>query len=72
MVFFSLKVSQHVETLLYKKSFSHPTHTKQVFDQTADTSPLLDFNAWGDTLNISHPQNTVVALKGTEQDKVRN
>lgn len=66
------QVSQHVETLSYKKSFSHPTHTKQVFDQTADTSPLLDFNAWGDTLNIAHPQNTVLTLKGTEQDKVRN
>ncbi|XP_045050952.2 sterile alpha motif domain-containing protein 7 isoform X2 [Desmodus rotundus] len=34
-----LQVSQHMESMLYKKRFSLPTHAKQAFDQPADTSP---------------------------------
>ncbi|XP_004618938.2 sterile alpha motif domain-containing protein 7 [Sorex araneus] len=65
------QVSQHVESMLYRKSRSHPTHTKQKFDQTVDSSPLLDFNAWSDTLDLPCSQDIIVP-KGTEQDSVRN
>ncbi|XP_036993395.2 sterile alpha motif domain-containing protein 7 isoform X1 [Artibeus jamaicensis] len=66
-----LQVSQHVESMLYKKSFSLPTHTKQAFDQPADTSSPLDFNPWGDTLESTCSQDIIIP-KGTEQDSMRN
>lgn len=68
----SSKVSQHVESMLYKKSLSLPTNTKQAFDQPADTTPLLDFNSWGDnTLDIPCSQDITIP-KGIERDSVRN
>lgn len=68
----SSKVSQLVESVLYKKSLSLPMHTKQAFDQPADTSPLLDFNSWGDnTLDIPCSQDITIP-KGIERDSVRN
>ncbi|XP_019499461.1 PREDICTED: sterile alpha motif domain-containing protein 7 [Hipposideros armiger] len=65
------QVSQHVERMFYKKNFSLPAHTKQAFDQPADTSPLLDFNSWGDTLNSPYSQDVIIP-KGIERDSVRN
>ena len=67
----SSKVSQHVESMFYKKSLSLPTHTKQAFNQPTDTNPLLDFNSWSDTLDIPCSQDMVVP-KGTERDNMRN
>ncbi|XP_039092429.1 sterile alpha motif domain-containing protein 7 [Hyaena hyaena] len=54
------QVSQHVESMLYKKSLSLSTHTKQPFDQRADTSSLLDFNSWGDTLDVPCSQDVTI------------
>ncbi|XP_055966480.1 sterile alpha motif domain-containing protein 7 [Sorex fumeus] len=65
------QVSQQVESVFYRKGLSHPTHAKQKFDQTADSSPLLDFHAWSDTLNTPCSQDIIVP-KSTEQDGVRN
>uniref|UniRef100_A0A8C7BFG7 Sterile alpha motif domain containing 7 n=1 Tax=Neovison vison TaxID=452646 RepID=A0A8C7BFG7_NEOVI len=66
------QVSQHVESMLYKKSLSLPTNTKQAFDQPAHTTPLLDFNSWGDnTLDIPCSQDITIP-KGIERDSVRN
>ncbi|KAM8770924.1 sterile alpha motif domain-containing protein 7 [Rhynchonycteris naso] len=59
------QVSQHVESMFYKKSFLLPSHTKQAFDQAADTSPLLDFNSWGDTLDSTCSQDIIIP-KGME------
>lgn len=71
MLILSSKVSQQVESMFYKKSFSLPTHTKQAFDQPADASPLLDFNSWGDTLDSPYSQDIIIP-KGIERDSVRN
>nr|XP_019590575.1 PREDICTED: sterile alpha motif domain-containing protein 7 [Rhinolophus sinicus] len=65
------QVSQQVERMFYKKSFSLPTPTKQAFDQPADASPLLDFNSWGDTLDSPYSQDIIIP-KGIERDSVRN
>ncbi|XP_020737775.2 sterile alpha motif domain-containing protein 7 [Odocoileus virginianus] len=65
------QVSQHVESMFYKKSLSLPTHTKQAFDQPTDTNPLLDFNSWSDTLDIPCSQDMIIP-KGTERDNMRN
>ncbi|XP_066202970.1 sterile alpha motif domain-containing protein 7 isoform X1 [Saccopteryx leptura] len=65
------QVSQHVESMFYKKSFLFPSHTKQAFDQPADTSPLLDFNSWGDTLDSTCSQDIIIP-KGIERDTTRN
>ncbi|XP_040336643.1 sterile alpha motif domain-containing protein 7 isoform X1 [Herpailurus yagouaroundi] len=54
------QVSQQVESMLYKKSLLLPTHTKQPFEQPADTSPLLDFNSWGDTLDVPCSQDITI------------
>ena len=67
----SSKVSQHVESMFYKKSLSLPTHTKQAFNQPTDTNPILDFNSWSDTLDIPCSQDMIIP-KGTERDNVRN
>ncbi|XP_014389063.1 PREDICTED: sterile alpha motif domain-containing protein 7 isoform X2 [Myotis brandtii] len=66
-----LQVSQHMESMFYKKSFSLPTHTKQAFDQPADTSPLLDFNSWGDTSDRTCSQDIIIP-KGIERDSMKN
>ncbi|XP_036300387.1 sterile alpha motif domain-containing protein 7 isoform X2 [Pipistrellus kuhlii] len=66
-----LQVSQHMESTFYKKSFSLPTHTKQAFDQPAATSLLLDFNSWGDTVDRTCSQDTVIP-KGMERDSMKN
>lgn len=55
-----------MESMFYKKSFSLPVHTKQAFDQPADTSPLLDFNSWDDTLDRTCSQDIVIP-KGIEE-----
>ncbi|XP_039720926.1 sterile alpha motif domain-containing protein 7 [Pteropus medius] len=65
------QVSQHVESMFYKKSFSLPTQTKQAFDQPADTSSLLGFNSWGDTLDSPCSQDIIIP-KGIERDSMRN
>ncbi|KAF5922153.1 hypothetical protein HPG69_007039 [Diceros bicornis minor] len=65
------QVSQHVESMFYKKSLSLPTHTKQAFDQPAETFPVLDSNSWGDTLDIPCSQDILIP-KGIQQDTMRN
>ncbi|XP_029069739.1 sterile alpha motif domain-containing protein 7 [Monodon monoceros] len=65
------QVSQHMESIFYKKSLSLPTHTKQAFDQPTDTNPLLDFNSWSDTLDIPCSQDMIIP-KRTERDTMRN
>lgn len=71
VIILSSKVSQHMESMFYKKSLSLPTHTKQAFNQPADISPLLDLNSWNDTLDIPCSQDMIIP-KGTEQDSMRN
>ncbi|XP_004834631.2 sterile alpha motif domain-containing protein 7 [Heterocephalus glaber] len=51
------QISQHVRSMLNKKTLSLSTHTRQVLDQPADTAPLLDFNSWSDTLSIPCSQD---------------
>ncbi|XP_021586839.2 sterile alpha motif domain-containing protein 7 isoform X2 [Ictidomys tridecemlineatus] len=65
------QVSQHVGKMFYKKTLSLPTHTRQAFDQPADTSALLDFNSWSDLMNIPCPQDIRIP-KRIEQDSSRN
>ncbi|XP_047611143.1 sterile alpha motif domain-containing protein 7 [Phacochoerus africanus] len=65
------QVSQHMESMFYKKNLSLPTHTKQAFNQPTDTNPLLDFNTWGDTSNTPCSQDMILP-KGTERDSMRN
>ncbi|XP_037696989.1 sterile alpha motif domain-containing protein 7 [Choloepus didactylus] len=68
------QVSRQVGSVLHKKSLLLPTHTystRQAFDQPADTSPLLDFNSWGDTLGFPCSQDIRIP-KGIEQDKLKN
>nr|KAF6478470.1 sterile alpha motif domain containing 7 [Molossus molossus] len=64
------QVSQHVESMLYKKSFSLPAHTKQAFDQPVDIPTPLDFNSWGDTRDSTCSQDIIP--KGIERDSMRN
>ncbi|XP_004675004.1 PREDICTED: sterile alpha motif domain-containing protein 7 [Condylura cristata] len=65
------QVSQHVQSMFYKKNLSHPSHTKEAFGQPTNTAPLMDFNSWGDTLDMPCSQD-IMAPKGTEQDSMRN
>nr|XP_014701974.2 sterile alpha motif domain-containing protein 7 [Equus asinus] len=65
------QVSQHVESMFYKKSLSLPAHTRQAFDQPADTFPVLDSNSWGDTFDMPCSKDIIIP-KGTERDSMRN
>ncbi|XP_037382539.2 sterile alpha motif domain-containing protein 7 [Talpa occidentalis] len=65
------QVSQHVQSMFYKKSLPHPPHTKETFGQQAETSPLLDFNSWGDTLDTPCSQDIIIP-KGIERDIMRH
>ncbi|XP_020023279.1 sterile alpha motif domain-containing protein 7 [Castor canadensis] len=54
------QVSQHVGNTFHKKIPSLPTHTRQACDQPEDTSPLLDFDSWNDTLSTSCSQDIII------------
>ncbi|KAG8511504.1 Sterile alpha motif domain-containing protein 7 [Galemys pyrenaicus] len=64
------QVSQHMQSVFFKKNLSHPSHTKETFGQSA-ASPLLDFSSWSDTLDIPCSQD-IIAPKGIERDIMRN
>ncbi|XP_004704293.1 sterile alpha motif domain-containing protein 7 [Echinops telfairi] len=68
------QVSQHVQSIFYKKNISRPIQeysTRQAFAPPADPpSSLWDLNSWSDTSGIPCSQD--ITLTGIEQDNMRN